>query len=86
MKAQKDKVKDQLDQLLPRLEAAKKAVEEAKAANKDIAAAEKALGVAITDITYVEADKSMGIHNPDYTDALLKTGAAKLDEFDAAMK
>lgn len=86
MTAQKDKVKAQLDQLQPRLEAAKKALEEAKAAKKDVAAAEKALGVATTDITYVVADKSFGIHNAPYTDDLLKVGTAKLEEAETLLK
>lgn len=86
MKEQKDKVKAQLDQLKLRLEAAKKALAEAEAAKKDVAAAKKALGVATTDITYVDADKSMGIHNPAYTDELLKVGAAKLEEAEALLK
>lgn len=86
LKAQKDKVKGQLDQLATRLEAAKKAVEAAKTAKKDVAAAEKVLGGAITNITYVQADKSMGVHNVDYVDELLKVGTAKLDEFDTLIK
>ena len=86
MKAQVDKVKAKIEELKPRLESAQKALEDAKTAGKDVTDAEKALGPAITDLTYVEADASFGIHNPEYADSLLKVTAEKLDEFDSLMK
>lgn len=73
-------IKARLETLKTRLEEAQNAVRKAKESGEDVTEAEKALGAALTNITFVDADKSLGIHNPEYSDSLLQAGAERLEE------
>jgi len=73
-------------QTAERLEAIKSRIEAGKAKYEGAPAdAQEAYGIAVTNSSFVEADASMGIHNPAYVTKLLDAAEAGLDQFEAAV-
>lgn len=95
-----DKIKEEMEgiqaeiegllaELTPRLETAQAKVAEATDQDGNINLPDDAIAAFnafVPNITFVEADASKGIHNPDYARRLLEDAKAKLDVFEAAVK
>lgn len=73
-------IEGKLEALKAKLNSFKAKLDNAKALKLDVTTAQGLYDAALTNVTFVEADKSKGIHNPAYARALLAEAEKKVNQ------
>ncbi len=80
-----DEIMSTLDEIKPRLTDAQQRWKQAEEAGKDVSQAKELYNKAFTNVSLVESDRSLGVHNIGYARALLAEAESFLDQFDQVL-